>query len=269
MNRELNRRPTALALCALSVLGEVRVASAAEISFDFRGHPYDPALFRPTGPGASMAIQTDGRGLRITLPPEHGMKPAVGLVLRSGFQGDFEITMEYEILQMEPTTGGNGAGVSLYITMVSYTKEAATIWRIVGKDGKPYFMSHRATTPVGGKREHSGGERIPAPSASGKLRLVRSDATLTYLVADGDSEEFREIYETELGVDDIDMVRFAADNGGSPTLVDVLIRSVSVSAGDAGPPGLLPPRPSRWPLWAGLAAGAVLLGGGYWYWRRR
>jgi LPXTG-motif cell wall-anchored protein len=65
------------------------------------------------------------------------------------------------------------------------------------------------------------------------------------------------------------MVRLAADNGGSPTLVDVLIRSVSVSASDAGPPEELPPRPSRWPLWAGLGAGAVILGGGYWYWRRR
>jgi hypothetical protein len=265
----MNRGLIKTALLVLCVLCAVRGASAAEISQDFRERPYDPALFRPTGPGASIAIQPDRRGLRITLPPEHGMKPAVGVVLRSGFQGDFEITMEYEVLQVEPTTGGNGAGVSLYITMVSYTREAATIWRIVGKDGKPVFMSHRATTPAGGNREHSGGERIPAPSASGKLRLVRSDATLTYLVADGDSEEFQEIYETELGVDDIDMVRFAADNGGSPTLVDVLIRSVSVSASDAGPPEQLPPRPSHWPLWAGLAAGAVLLGGGYWYWRRR
>jgi hypothetical protein len=196
------------------------------------------------------------------------MKPAVGIVLRTGFQGDFEITMEYEILQVEPPTGGYGAGVSLHITMVSYTKEAATIGRLVGSDGVPFFMSHRATTPDGGKREHSGGERIPAPSASGKLRLIRSDSTLTYLVADGNSEEFTEIYATDLGMDDIDAVRFAADNGGSPTLVDVLIKSVSVHSDDAGPPELLPPRPSRWPLWLGLAGG-LTLGGGYWLWRRR
>jgi hypothetical protein len=269
MNRDLSECLFRAAMSTAYVLCALRAATAAEISQDFRGHPYDPAFFRLTGPGASMAIRPDNRGLRITLPPEHGMKPAVGVVLRSGFQGDFEITMEYEVLQVDPTTGGNGAGVSLYITMVSYTKEAATIWRSVGKDGKAYFVSHRATTPSGGKREHAGGERIPAPSASGRLRLVRSDSTLTYLVADGDSNEFTEIYETELGVEDIDMVRFAADNGGSPTLVDVLIRSVSVSASDAGPPEQLPPQPSRWPLWAGIGAGAVLLGGGYWYWRRR
>ena len=269
MNRELNCSLVRTALCTLFAVVTLRGASAAEISQDFRGRPYDPALFRPSGPGASGAIQPDSRGLRITLPREHGMKPAVGIVLRSGVQGDFEITIDYEILAVEPTTGGNGAGVSLYITMVSYTKEAATIGRIVGTDGIPLFMSHRATTPTGGKREHFGGDRIPAKSAWGKLRFVRNDGTLTYLVADGDSEEFQEIYETELGENDLDAVRVAADNGGSPTLVDVLIRSVSVSAGDAGPPEQLPPRPSHWPLWIGLGTGMVLLGGGYWYWRRR
>jgi hypothetical protein len=70
-------------------------------------------------------------------------------------------------------------------------------------------------------------------------------------------------------VDDIDMVRFAADNGGSPTLVDVTIRSISVKSDDAGPVELLPPRPSRWPLWVGLASGGLLLCGGWWYWSRR
>jgi hypothetical protein len=258
-----------VALGALCGFCALRGAAGAEIAQDFRGRPYDPALFRLTGPGASGAIHQDSRGLRIALPREHGMKPAVGIVLRSGFQGDFEITMEYEILAVEPTTGGYGAGVSLYITEVSYTKEAATIGRMAGRDGAGYFMSHRATTPAAGKREHSGGERIPAPSASGKLRLVRSDTTLTYLVADGESAEFQEIYETDLGDNDIDAVRFAADNGGSPTLVDVLIKSVSVHSDDAGPSELLPPRPSRWPLWIGLGAGVVLLGGGYWYWRQR
>jgi hypothetical protein len=256
-------------VCGLLCLCTFRGASAAEISQDFRGRPYDPELFRPTGPGASSAIQPDTRGLRITLSPEHGMKPAVGIVLRTGFQGDFEITMEYEILKVEPPTGGSGAGVSLYLTMVSYTKDAATIWRAVDKNGGLFFMSHRATTPIGGKREHRGGERIPASSSTGRLRLVRNGSTLTYLVADGASEEYTEIYETELGEDDIDMVRFAADNGGSATLVDVVIPSIVIKSDDSGPVELLPPRPSRWPLWVGLASGGVLLWGGWRYWQRR
>ncbi len=269
MKFKLIRVATRVALCALFSGCLLCGASGAEISQDFRGRPYDPALFRPTGPGASGAIQPDTRGLRITLSPEHGMKPAVGIVLRTGFQGDFEITMEYEILRVEPPTGGNGAGVSLYLTMVSYTKDAATIWRVVDKNGGLFFMSHRATTPIGGKREHRGGDRISAPSPKGKLRLVRNGSTLTYLVADGASEEFTEIYETELGEDDIDMVRFAADNGGSATLVDVVIPSIIIKSDDAGPVELLPPRPSRWPLWVWLASGGILLCGGWWYWQRR
>jgi len=260
---------TRAALCAFAGMCLAPGASAAEIAQDFRGRPYDPATFRPTGPGASGAIQPDRRGLRITLPPDHGMKPAVGLVLRTGLQGDFEITMEYEILKVDTPTGGYGAGVSLYITMLSYTKDAGTMGRVVDKGGSPFFYSHRATTPIGGKREHHGGERVSAPSSVGKLRLVRSDSTLTYLVADGASDQFQEIYEAELGTDDIDTVRLAADNGGSATLVDVLIRSINITSDDSGPVELLPPRPSRWPLWVGLASGAVLLCGGWWYWSRR
>src|SRR5258708_38402720 len=108
MKFELSRRLTRVAACGLLSVCAFRGATGAEILQDFRGRPYDPALFRPTGPGASSAIQPDRRGLRITLPPDHGMKPAVGIVLRTGFQGDFEITMEYEILQVGPPTGGNG-----------------------------------------------------------------------------------------------------------------------------------------------------------------
>jgi hypothetical protein len=250
---------------------------AAEITYDFRGQPYDPALFRLTGPGASTAIRSDSRGLRITLPPEHGMKPAVGLVLNSGLKGDFEITMEYEILEAERPTGGNGAGVSIWITMVSYTKEAATIWRMnrsgTGLDGSknslPLFGSHRASTPIGGTREHSGGDLLLARAAFGKLRLARTGSTLTYRVADGASDEFQDIYETELGEDDVDTVRFAADNGGSPTLVDVLIRGVHIRSDEAGPVELLPPLPSRWPAVLVIGAGVLILGGSYWYWRQR
>lgn len=269
MKFKLNCLVTRATLCALCCVCMLRAALGADISQDFRGRPYDPTLFRPTGPGASSAIQPDRRGLRITLTSEHGMRPAVGVVLRTGVQGDFEITMEYEILKVETPTGGNGAGVSMWITMLSYTKEAATIGRMVDKNAGPFFLSHRATTPIGGKREHHGGERISAPSSTGKLRLVRSDSTLTYLVADGATDQFQEIYETELGTEDIDTVRLAADNGGSATLVDILIPSIIIKSDDAGPVELLPPRPSRWPLWLGLASGGVLLCGGWWYWSRR
>jgi hypothetical protein len=253
-------------LCAACV---VSGASAAEIGQDFRGKPYDPALFRLTGPNAAGSIQSDSRGLRITLTEEHGLRPAVGLALRTGIKGDFEITMEFELIQVAEPVGGNGAGVSIYITMVSYSQEAATIWRVSRKGGAQVFASHRASTGPDGKRVHQGGEPLVTQATSGKLRLIRTGSMLAYRVAESSSEAFHDLFEAEIGEDDISMVRFAADNGGSATLVDVRIVEVKIASDDAGAPDMLPPRPSRWPLWTGIGVGVVALAGGYWFWRRR
>ena len=258
--------PAILILFATSL---VPGASAAEIGQDFRGKPFDPALFRLTGPNAAGSIQSDSRGLRITLTEEHGLRPAVGLALRTGIKGDFEITMEFEFIRVDQPVGGNGAGVTLYITMVSYSRDAATVGRVVGKGGGQAFFTHRASTGPDGKRVHRGGDPLSTQATSGKLRLIRTGSMLAYRVAEGSSEAFHDLFETEIGEDDIDMVRFAADNGGSATLVDVRIVEVKITSDDSGAPDALPPRPSRWPLWAGLGLGALLLGGGYWFWWRR
>ncbi len=263
------RRLSRTGLLMLCMAFIVQSASAAEIGQDFRGKPYDPALFRLTGPNAAGSIRSDSRGLRITLTEEHGLRPAVGLALSTGIKGDFEITMEFEFIQVDEPVGGTGAGVSLYVTMVSYSQEAATMGRVSRKGGGQAFFSHRASTGPDGKRVHRGGDPLPTQCTSGKLRMVRTGSMLSYRVAEGSSEAFHDLFEAEIGEDDISMVRFAADNGGSATLVDVRIVELKIKSDEAGAPEVLPPRPSRWPLWAGIGLGALVLAGGYWYWSRR
>jgi hypothetical protein len=104
---------------------------------NFRETPFDTGLFRPTGPNAAGSIKSDSRGVRITLTEEHGLRPAVGLALRTGIKGDFEITMAFEIIQVDKPVGGYGAGVSIWIRMVSYSQEAATILWTAGTSGQP------------------------------------------------------------------------------------------------------------------------------------
>ena len=228
--RVTRRLPPRVAGLLFAAVCLVSVVSAEEITQIFRGKTYDPNYFRPTGPNAAAIIRPDSRGLRITLPTDHGIKPPVGLVLRSGIKGDFQATMEFEILQVEKPTGGTGAGISLWITIVSYTKEAATIGWLLKPGGEKVFFSHRATTPIGGQREHHGGEPRFTSETTGKVRLVRAGTRLTYLVAAGQSEVFEEIFDSEIGTDDLNTLRFAADNGGSSTLVDVRIREINVVA---------------------------------------
>ncbi len=269
MNSAQWKRPARLCLIALWGTCAVCTASAAEIGQDFRGVPYNPALFRTTGPNASGSIKPDNRGVRITLTAEHGLRPAVGLATHTGIKGDFEITMAFEIIQVDTPVGGNGAGVSIWIRMVSYSQEAATIWWAVGSDGEASFRSHRASTGEDGKRAHYFGEALPTKCTSGRLRLVRTGSMLSFRVAEGSSDAFSDVFDAEIGEDDLEIVRFAADNGGSATLVDALITDVKIKSDDEGVPDELPPRPSRWPLWIGIGLAGLCLGGGYWFWSRK
>jgi uncharacterized protein DUF1583 len=246
------------------------LAQADEFVQKFQGNGWDSRIFRLTGPGASSLIHPETEGLRITIPPEHGMKPAVGLALHNALKGNFEVKMDFEILQVDKPTGGNGAGVSIWLTMVSRTNDAATIWRMTSKNGDSYFGSHRATTPEGGKRKHTGGLPIATTTKSGTLSFERIGSTLYYRVES--NGQIDEIYETELGLDDVNMIRFGADNGGSPTLVDARIKGITIRTDKLGSATPLPPR-TRWFTWLNIGISLVLvivaIAGGYWFWRRR
>lgn len=242
-------------------------ASAAEIGQDFRGGPYDSRLFLPTGPGFATAIQYDKKGLRIILPPEHGKKPPVGIALKTGVKGNFEVTMEFEVVDVKEPKEGRGAGPSLYLTTVTPTQRAATTGWQLKSDGSTVLFTHHASTPPGGQREHLGSQ-TPTKGRSGRLRFIRTGSTLVYLAAEGKSDSFREIDQFEIGNEDVNMIRVAADNGGSPTLVDVRINSLNVVADELGTPAPLAPPSSHWPLW--LGAGVVLAAVGvYTFFRRR
>lgn len=257
-----------IGLCVSISTVAVVGARAEDFDYDFRGKPFDSNLFKATGSNHKKVVKSEGRGLRITIPADHVNAQPVGLVANVGVRGDFEITMEYEIIKVDPPTKGSGAGVGIYITMVSETIDAATISRMARPNGDSFVNAHRATTPVGEKRKHTS-EGSPVSAPSGKLRLVRTGKMLSYQHAVGESSDFREIRQSELGTGDLEIIRFAADNGGSPSLVDVRIKSININANDLGSARPLP-RKARWPWWVGGGVAiALIVGGVHWYRRRR
>jgi len=245
---------------------EATPVSAAEFTYDFRGRPYDPKEFRPTGSNHRKVVRTTPNGLRISLPADHVNSLPVGLVVAFGVQGDFEITMDFELLDVPQPQSGHGAGVSLYVTMISPTHEAATIGRWRRPNDQQIVSAHRATTPEDGKRQHFG-ESAATEALSGKLRLVRNGTTLSFQFAPDESNIFREFFTSEMGSADLESVRIAADNGGTPTKVDVLIKSIAIKGGDLGAARRLPARRARWPWWTGGGL-AVCLAVGVAYWMR-
>ncbi len=239
---------------------------AAEFTQDFRGRPYDVRYFRPVGSHTRRAIRADSWGLRIS-PVDAESKLPVGLASRLGVRGDFEITMAFEILRLNKPTSGNGAGVSIYISAASLSREGATLGRFLRPSGEQVFLCHRAFTPPGEERKHEG-KRPPTSALSGSLRLVRTGTTLSYQVAEGGRSTFQELYQTEWRGEDLDTVRFAVDNGGSPTLVDVRIKAVSIRADDFGS-ARPAPQPFRWSTGMTVGLMAILLAvAGPWLWLR-
>jgi len=226
-------------------------------------------IFRATGSNAHQAMSVDARGLRIAPRPDHGSNLPVGLILRPGVRGDFEITMAFSIIRLDKPTAGNGAGVSIWISTTAASREAATIARLVRPSEESVFVAHRAVTLPDGKREYHGGTPAAAEGLSGQLRLVRKGNVLTYFAALGESSAFQELYQTEFTSEDLETVRFAVDNGGSPTVVDARIEAVSVKAGEFGPARPAAVR-TAWSsrLVAGLTIGPLLLASAFWLsWR--
>jgi LPXTG-motif cell wall-anchored protein len=234
-------------------------ARGGEIHHDFRGDRPWKKLFRPVGPNPTQFMTPDPSGLVLHLPAKTELSQPVGLTARFGVHGDFEITLGFVVDELETPTKGRGAGVSVWINASNPTSDAATLSWVMRPDGSRVFTSHRASTSASSQREHSGGPPLSTDAASGRLRLTRKDQTLSYLVAPADSKDFREIHRTSFGPEHVRSIRFAVDNGGSPTLFDARFLWIDVKSQDADEVAAEEPASSSmWPM----VFGAMLLAGG-------
>jgi predicted RNA-binding Zn-ribbon protein involved in translation (DUF1610 family) len=90
---------------------------------------------------------------------------------------------------------------------------------------------------------------------AGQLRLVRSGASLRYLVCDAPGQEFRQIwFQEDFGTEDLEHFRFGVSDSGEPgnpvdaRLVDLRIRMGGILPDKAFDPApLLPPAPLEEP----------------------
>jgi hypothetical protein len=238
-------------------------------SFDFRQGGPLPPLLHPFGRNAKRLIQPQAGGLRITLPANRGAGDGVGVSPRCAASGDFEIRVAYELLSVEPPNAGYGSGVFLYVALKSDREDAFTLARAHRqREGSVYLVNQLYRK---GDKVVQKPRTFPTPTRSGQLCLRRVGAKVHYLVADG-AGELREIAEAEVGKDDVQVIRLAANTGGSATGLDVRLFEFHLNAKKL-PNAPAPPAGSG-QSWL-LAGGAVILGLGvvagllYWRWSRR
>ncbi len=238
-----------------------------------------PDLFRGLMQPTSTELQQDDHGVRITLPA--GKKhPGAGLMTKTAIRGDFEVTLAYEILQVDRPKTGYGAGVSLYAAIDQNNHHAISLARRVAPDGKAQFVSNRMlpTPPRDWVRSK------PSAGSTGKLRIRRSGAVVQFFYQEDPEADFILLNEVEYSAADLRLIQVGANGGNSDAGVDVRLLDFTLTAEAlpetaAPPPAPAPARPepaedvpprrrSLWPVVLGLVV-LLAAGAATWWFRRQ
>jgi len=239
MNRDA-RFPNSICI-ALAVGIVTMPARAAEIIHDFRTESFDSKRFRFEGPGASQFIKPEAKGLHWRFADGKAPEKPVGVYWNSRVQGDFAVTVQYEIKEITKPQKGNGVGVELYLMLDGPSKDGISLSRVEPSDGLPTVrFLHLTTDTKSGKRYSTLGSRTAATlqaSERGRLRLVRTGTTLVASWSEGDNPEFWELQRTDVPATDLKMARFAGISGSDPNAkLDMLL--LEYRMGDPGSPNM-------------------------------
>jgi hypothetical protein len=282
------RVPTRLLLCLFMAFALTPLARAAdetpsepprpdkatkEFYHDFRDKNFPNTNFKLAGKEADKRIKSEPDGLRITLPGEE--KGTVGIATQFNIQGDFEVTVGYEIIKLDKPEGGVGAGLEFYLMTGSPTKESLSYGRKVRPDGSDVYTGTRKGANKKGKRVFVPGQGmndIPAIGKIGYLRLTRIGPTAFLSASEGTGKAFRVLHRTDLGADEITLLRLAAHPGDFATPIDLRLTDFRARAENLGEVVDTSPPPRGTALWLVLALlAALLLMGGFliWWMRKR
>jgi len=159
---------------------------AERIEFQFReGISKQPTL-RLFGANVGMMAFIQPGGLCFNLPNGRGNPGDVGVDARLRLRGDFEITLEYELLALPNPAPKLGAGVSLQVFLDTPDAFRARLGR-QRKMETAVFGANYIIAGADGKEKFQGLTAPPAndKKSKGHLRLVRTGNLLSYQVEEG------------------------------------------------------------------------------------
>lgn len=214
----MNRCSTALVLLLLVLQAP---ALAQEIVSDFRRDTIDKGEFNWDGLKAESFIRPEAQGLRWRFTPKSCPNRAVGISWKTRLDGDFTATARYEILSANCGGQGAGVGAEMYLTLnTAEPREAIVFTRVVHPGGDSSVNLTYMTNSNDDKKYRFGKliarQAVGPQSAKGRMRLMRDGKIFAAFLAEGESDEFREIGRLEIGDVRVLKVRFAGLEGGSP-----------------------------------------------------
>jgi hypothetical protein len=184
-------------------------------------------------------VHFEPAGLRITLPREYagppgffGERPDTGVAVAVGVKGDFEITVSYEILQEpEPEDAGlPQTRISLDLGVDRATNTVTVLSRRVEKTGGAQFLAWVSVWKEADGKNDSAWKEFPALAKTGRLRIVRTGAELSYYAAEGPKGEFVLLQRCAFSPANLEDVRLTGSTGGARAALDVRLTDLSIRA---------------------------------------
>jgi Protein of unknown function (DUF1583) len=233
------------ATLALYALAVAPMQAKERVEFDFRVSDKALQSFTFVGTEADSFVKRDEKGLRFNVPKERKGTDNVGVELSHRIRGDFDMVLNYELLEIGNPGPQNGAGVVLRLVFDTPSPLAVQLTRLRKAPGG---SRAKLFEDSGGKGEVFGAARITkklngtgddwlvnnprAADSKGRLRLVRTGTELHYWVMDGNSEYHR-IRTDEIGTSDVKTVRLLCTTGNnreSQVAVDMRVNDFMIDA---------------------------------------
>ena len=164
-------------------------------------------------------MQVNGRRLL-----RQGCEQAASRATQTDFalKCDFEITLTFDSFQVEAPGSDVGVGLGMYMHVVNGPNVMLSRVLFPEKDKHALRSNHWH-----GKKEDFG--VTVCPDTVGRLRFERVGTILSYLWAPGtDGDEFKKVFECELGTGDIEFVRLNVYTGGVARNVEVHLLDLRV-----------------------------------------
>jgi RNA polymerase sigma factor (sigma-70 family) len=238
------------------VLVDVEAPKAAqnrEFQFSLKEDMESRDGIKLMGPKAKECVRFEAAGLRITLPAGYlGERPNTGVRIATPIEGDFEATVNYEIL-MEPDpaelVGKKPTKIMLQAQLDREEWTVAALTRRVAPGKGLQFTAWTIRDNDQAQRRTKYRE-YPAQAKRGQIRLVRASEAITFYVADGPGAELKQLDTLPCGEEDLSTIELTTSTGGPKDSVDVRFSDLHVRSSAApNNPAVNPeepPAPRTW-----------------------
>jgi hypothetical protein len=266
-----------------------RTDLAKEYYWPFKGEPADRQYLELSQENPEQIVRFEADGLRIKLPkgnPRGGR--ACGLTVNLPLKGDFEISLNFEILE-EPEqadAGQFGTALTVIVNLQQQQWTAAgcyrgvaaaqgtqfRVWTTLGepvafqqvmvfRDGKVHAQPAPPVIRESGTRDR----KFPTQAKTGRIRLARTGSKVAFWVAEGANADFKLLEESPFRDADVDRIRISGCTGGPQAAFDARITDLRIKTGslvmvpaEAPQQGLEAPRSWLWLVALLTGAGVTL-----------